>query len=196
MQSRAARARWRRRRAASDAGDGAARIRIPMRSTQSGEGRHQIDTAGVRNARGQRFDLRRRFHQTQTVAQPLHHGTANENASFQSVLGLVCQLPDHRRQQPMPRCHRLTADGHEQEATGPVGIFRKTAVEAGLPEERRLLVARHAGNRNRRAEQRRHRFAVDFAGRTDLRQQRARHVQQSQQIVIPLTSVDIIEHRP
>ena len=49
----------RRRRAARDADDRAARVRVPVRRAEAGERRHEVDAAGVGDARGERLDLRR-----------------------------------------------------------------------------------------------------------------------------------------
>jgi hypothetical protein len=48
----------------------------------------------------------------------------------------------------------LLAGVHQHEAAGAVGVLGQPGLEAGLAEQRALLVAGDAGDRDRRAEQR------------------------------------------
>ena len=54
-------------RAAGDAGDGAARERIPMRTAEAGEGGYDIHAAVVGHAGGERLDLRGVLHEAEAV---------------------------------------------------------------------------------------------------------------------------------
>ncbi len=84
---------------------------------------------------------------------------------------------------------------HQQETSGAIGVLGEARGEAGLPEQRRLLVARHAAHWNGRAEQLRLRFAEDAAGRAHLGQHFSRHAEQPQQLGVPAAGVDVVEHR-
>ena len=87
MLSSAARAMCARVDAARQADDGAARRGVPLRRAESGEGRHQVDVAGIGHAGGQGFDVGGAFDDAESVAQPLHRGAAHEHAAFERVAG-------------------------------------------------------------------------------------------------------------
>jgi hypothetical protein len=72
----------------------------------------------------------------------------------------------------------------EQERPGAVGALGLARLEAGLPEQRRLLVAQRAGDRH--AVQRPARLAVDLGRRADLGQHRARDADGLAQAVVPV----------
>ncbi|MNS73797.1 hypothetical protein D3C72_1072480 [compost metagenome] len=73
--------------ATGEAGDRAARVGIPVRCAQAGEGGHHHDTATVGHAFGKLLHLAAVFDGAQAVAQPLHYGAADEDAAFQRELG-------------------------------------------------------------------------------------------------------------
>ena len=81
----------------------------------------------------------------EAVAQPLHGGAAHEYAAFERVLA-GSAAPGHGREQAVPRGLRLAAGVHEREAAGAVGVLGHAGAEAGLAEQRRLLVAGDAGH--------------------------------------------------
>ena len=82
----------------------------------------------------------------------------------------------------------MRARVHQHEAARAVGVLRLAGLEAGLADERRLLVAQDAGDRHaaQRGDLRR---AVARARRHDARQQRARHVERREQLVVPIERV-------
>ena len=65
---------------------------------------------------------------------------------------------------------------------------------AALAEERRLLIAGDARERNVFQALRRAHFAVDFAGRTHSRHHRERDSKQVEEFVIPGAGVNVEEH--
>jgi hypothetical protein len=84
----------------------------------------------------------------------------------------------------------------QQEAAGTVGVLRHARLQAHLAEQRRLLVAGDAGNRDLLdAEHARH-LAVHLARQPHLRQHARRNIEQAQQLLVPLHRVDVEEHRP
>ncbi len=179
------------------ADDGAARERIPVRRAEPGE----------RRARSRHRRCRAResasastsaacANQSKAVAQPLHHGAADEHAPFEGVLGASVDLPGHRGHQPVSRRRRRRADVLQQEAAGAVGVLRHPRRAAHLAEERRLLVAGDPRDRHLPDAERGGRLAVDAARRAHLRQHRRRHAEQRQQLVVPLQRVDVEQHRP
>src|SRR3546814_9329478 len=52
-----------------------------------------------------------------------------------------------RGEEALDRLRALLAHVHEHERPGAVGVLGHAGLEAGLSEQRRLLVARHAGDR-------------------------------------------------
>jgi len=84
----------------------------------------------------------------QAVAQPLHHGTADENAAFERDMPVrpsVCAALV-----VSSRCRdvwKLLAGVHQHEAAGAIGVLGHAGREAGLAEQRALLVAGHAADR-------------------------------------------------
>ncbi len=97
---------------------------------------------------------------------------------------------------PGRRGHGLVAGVQQQEAARAVGDLDHAAARAGLPEERRLLVAGHAGDGHGGAEQRRVRLADDAAAVHDVGQQRARDAEERQELVVPGAGADVVEQRP
>ena len=173
------------------ADDHATSTGIPIRSAEANKGRHEVDAIGVVHRRHQLLDIRRRFDRLKTIAQPLHCGASHEHRSLKCVGGLAANLPRHRRQQALLRRHRLVAGVEQHEAAGAIGVLRRTSFEARLAEERRLLVAGIARDRDRRAKPLRVGVAIDLAGGLHFRQHLARHIQQFQQLVVPLHGVDV-----
>jgi hypothetical protein len=85
---------------------------------------------------------------------------------------------------------------HQHEAAGAIGVLDHARLEAGLAEQRRLLVTGDAGDRDRVVEEElRPGVRVHRAGVAHLRQHRARDVQQRQQVVIPVQRVDVEQQR-
>ncbi len=182
-------------RATRDAGHEAACVLVPVRRAEPGEGRDQVDAAGVRDGCRERLDVGRGLDQAQPVAQPLDHRAADEHAAFERVVGGVVAPPGDRRHQLMLRGHRFAADVHEHEATGAVRVLGEAAREAVLAEERRLLVPGDAGDRDGCAEDVGGGGPVDLGRRAHLRQDLARHVEQPEQFVVPRAGGDVVEHR-
>ena len=108
------------------------------------------------------------------VAQPLHHRAADEDAAFERVLGLAADLPGDGREQPVARRDRPLAGVLQQEAAGAVGVLRQPGRHAHLAEQRRLLIAGDAGDRDVADAERRRDAAVDLARRADLGQHAGR----------------------
>ena len=98
-------------------------------------------------------------------------------------------------EQAVARSDRLRAGVHQQEAAGAVGVLRHARLEAALPEGRGLLVAGHTGDRDRRAEQLGIGLAQHAARRLHLGQHRARHVEDLEQLVVPVEPVDVEQQR-
>ena len=73
-------------------------------------------------------------------------------AAFERVGAPAVELVGDGRQQAVARAHRHAAGIEQREAAGAVGRLDHAGLDAGLADRRRLLVARHAEHRDRRAE--------------------------------------------
>ncbi len=151
--------------------------RIPVRSAQPGERRHEHDALAGRHALRQRGGLGAAGDDAEAVAQPLHRGPADEDAALEGVGPPAVPLQGDRTHEPGRRCRRLLAGVQQQEAAGAVGDLDHAPARARLAEEGGLLVAGHAGDGDGRPEQRRVRLADDAAAVHHLGQQRARHAE-------------------
>ena len=129
--------------------------------------------------------------QLDAVAQPLHGRAGDEDAALHRVADLAVQAVADRGQQAVLRHHRGGAGVLDHEATGAIGALDHAGLEAGLADQRGLLVAGHAQHRDSGAEQ----FglgAAEIGGAVEhLRQQAARNVEQRQQLLVPLLAVDV-----
>ena len=84
------------RRPARHADDAAARVHIPVRRAEAGEGGHEIDTSRVRHALGKKVALMRGADQPQLVAQPLDGASGVEHAALKRVDRFSAEAPRHR----------------------------------------------------------------------------------------------------
>jgi len=83
----------------------------------------------------------------------------------------------------------------QHEAAGAVGVLRHAGAVAGLPEQRRLLIAGDAADDQRLAQDRLGQHAEGVRRWVDVRQDGARHAQQAQQLRVPIARVDVEQHR-
>ena len=170
------------------------RILIPMRRTQTDEGRHHVAAVGIRNGFSHRLRLRRVTNQAQLITQPLNSSAGYENRTFQRILHLAVYAPGNRRHQTIFAVHRLFAGVHQHKAACTIGVLRLTGSKAGLSEESALLVACCTGDRNLHLKQLGVSRTVNTARRLNLRQHRLRNAQHRQNFFIPLQRVNI-EHQ-
>ena len=180
--------------AARQARDGAARIGLPVGGAQSGEGRHHHHAARVGHALGQLLHLAAVLDGAQPVAQPLDHGAAHEDAAFQRIGRRSGGLCRSGGQQAVGGGLEHAARVHEHEAARAIGVLGHAGRKAGLAEEGALLVAGHAADGDLAAQHLGCRAAEIGGGRQHLGHQRARNLQQRQQIVVPLVGVDVEQH--
>ena len=76
-------------RAARNAADYAARVRVPMRRAEPGERRDDIDSARVGDAERDLLGLRGRLDHLELVAKPLYHRSAYKHAALENILRLL-----------------------------------------------------------------------------------------------------------
>ena len=131
----------------------------------------------------------------QSVAQPLHDRTADEDTALEGVVHLVADLPRHGRDQVVLREDGLLAAVHQQEAARAVGVLDHARLGAHLAEERGLLVAGDTRNGDLVGEDRGLGVSVDLARGLDLGHHRTRNAEQVEQLLVPIQRVDVEEHR-
>ncbi len=85
-------------RPAGDPRDGATSFGLPIWRAESHKGRHEMDPAGVAHAAGECLALRRRRDDPETVAQPLHRRTGDEDTPLERVGGLATGAASRGRQ--------------------------------------------------------------------------------------------------
>ena len=132
--------------AASDAGNAASSVLVPVGRAQTGESGDEIDSAAVGDRGGEFFDIFGGSDQAQAVAEPADDGATDENAPLQRIFPLSADLPGDGAEKLLKGGDGLIAGVHEHEAAGPISIFGKPAGEAGLAEESGLLVAGDSGD--------------------------------------------------
>ena len=143
---------------------------------------------------GQRLDLRGGLDQPEVVPEPLHQRAGHRDRALQRVhRGLPAQLVRHRGEQAVLRGDRTGAGVQQQEAPGAVGALGLAGGEAGLAEQRGLLVAQRG--RDRHPGQRPAPGPVGRQRRPDLRQHRRRQVEELQRPV-PGQGVDVHQQGP
>ena len=99
------------------------------------------------HARGQRLDVGRVVDDAEAVAQPLHGRAGHEDRSLERVGdGAAGELPADGGEQTVDGLGRLGAHVHQHERAGAVGVLGHARLEAGLAEQRRLLVAGDAAH--------------------------------------------------
>ena len=129
--------------------------------------------------------------QLDAITQPLQRRTGNKDAALHRVGDLAIQTVGHRGQQAVVRAHGLRPGVLHHEAAGAIGAFDHARLEAGLTDQRGLLVASHTHDRYGRTQ------PVSFTDPevtgaiADLRQQAARDVEQFEQLLIPLLAMDV-----
>ena len=181
-------------RAAGQAHDCAAAVHVPVRRAQARERRHQVHAARILDRIGDHLRLRSALNELHLIAQPLDHRAADKHAALQRVRRLAADAPGDGGHQAGLAGHRQLARVHEQEAARAVGVLHHAGLEAALAEQRRVLVARQRGHRNRAAEDLGIEHADHAGGIHHLGQHRARNVQRLQQHVVPVILVDVVEH--
>jgi len=178
-------------RIASQSRDHAACIVLPVRRVQPGERRHEVHAAVVVHRPGERLDLRALPDQSEIVADPLHQCARDRDAAFESVEGaLPLELIRDRGEQSEARLHRHFAHVHQQETAGAVGVLGLADLEAGLADERGLLVTEDARDRHSL-----HgfqvRLAVRLARRPDCGQHGAGDAERAEQVRVPVELLQV-----
>ena len=134
--------------ATGEAGDDAAGVRVPLRAAEPGERGDEGHSTAVGDRRGERADVGRRVDDPEAVAQPLDGGARDEGRALQCVgdgvtvrAGVGAEVPRHADDEAVGWWRSFGSGVGEYEAAGAVRDLHHAGVEAGLAEERRLLIA-------------------------------------------------------
>ena len=140
--------------------------------------------------------LRRGLEEPQPVTQPLDRRTRHEDRALERVRHLgVAARPGDRGHEPVHGRRPVGPDVDQHEGAGAVRVLRHARLEARLPEQGGLLVARDAAHRDPEPGGA---FRVGGAeapgAREHGRQARTRDAEQRGQLVRPLERVDVEHH--
>jgi hypothetical protein len=170
--------------------DDAAGLVTPVRCEQAGKRRDDVAAAVVLDRTRERLYLRRRADQPQPVAEPLHERAGDGDRALQGVHGwLVADLVADGGEQAVRRAGQLAAGIEEQEAAGAIRALGLSPAEAGLPEQRGLLVAQRG--RDAHAGQNPAGKAVCLGRWANLREHLAWHAEDRQQLVVPVQGREV-----
>jgi hypothetical protein len=175
-----------------EAHDRAAGVRIPVRRAEPGQRWDEVDAVVRAEVLRELLGLRGRVDDAEPVAQPLDRGPGDEDRRLERVVGVFAQPPGDRGQEAFGGLGGLRPRVEQDEASGAVGALRHPGAVAGLPEERRLLVARDAGDRDVAAELGRR--AIGFGRARDLRQRPWVDSEQPAEVGVPGEAVDVEQH--
>ena len=170
--------------------DDATGLVAPVRREQAGKRRDDVAAAVVIDRTRERLYLRRRADQPEPVAEPLHEGAGDGDRAFQGVHGgLVADLVADGGEQAVRRADQLVAGVEEQEAARAIRALGLSLGEAGLPEQRGLLVAQRG--RDAHAGQDPPGQAVCLGRWANLREHLAWHAEDGQQLVVPVQGREV-----
>ena len=142
----------------------------------------------------QRLGFSRRPDDAQAVAQPLHHGPGDEDRPFQRIGGQAGELIGDGGQHPVPALHHRRPGVHQGKTPRAIGRFHHAGLETGLPDRRRLLVARNPHDRDGRPEQRRVGLAEIGGAIAHLWQHRHGNVKEGADVGVPAPAADVVQH--
>src|SRR5690606_22247083 len=127
----------------------------PMRCAETDEAGHHVDVLLRIGRRGHRSCLGGGLEQLEAVAEPLYGCARNEDRAFERISRLTIEAEADGREQAVLRADQLSAGIQYGEAARAVRGFHHARIEASLTDQRRLLVAGNAPDRDCSSEQRR-----------------------------------------
>lgn len=170
---------------------------IPVRGPEPGEGRHDVNSAGRFGRHRHLLGLAGVLEELQAIAEPLDRGPGHEDTPLQGVVSLAVEAIGDRRQEAVIRQGWFQAGVHHDEGPGSVGVLDRALVIGGLAKERCLLVPGNPGNRDLDpVEGEVPGVAVDRRTLLDFRQDCPGDIEQVEDVLVPVESVDIEEHCP
>ncbi len=138
-------------------------------------------------------DLGGSLDDAQAVAKPLHGGSGDEDGALERVVGALDLASCHGGEQAVARNRGAMARVHQEEAARAVRVLGESGSVACLPEKRGLLVPGHARDRNAFGQAGAAGLAEDLAGEGHPGQDRARNVEDRQELIVPIEIVDVEE---
>ena len=171
--------------------DGGAGVRVPVRRAHADKGRNQGDAMAVGNPARQAVGVGGVDDDAEAVAQPRDGCTGDEDRAFQRIGDLAAEPVGGRGQQPVGGGDRGLARVEQEKAAGAVGRLGHAGCEAGLADERGLLVADHPADGQLAAEMLGRGHAEEGAGVADLREEGHGHAEQPAEIFVPSLPVDV-----
>ena len=182
-------------RASGNADDRPAGVHVPIRRTHARKGGHDIHSARIGNLPCIIFRIAAFREKAEFVPQPLDHGSADKDATFQRVFRtLAPERRGNRRQKSVFTDRPLISRIHQEKAARSVRIFRFPLFKAALSEQRRLLIARYSRDRYSHAAYVRR--SVNLSRTPHFGQHFARNIQNFQKLVVPFHRIDVEQHRP
>ena len=175
-----------------DPDDRAAGPRLPVRRAESHERGDEDHTASVGHLTRELLGLGGASDEPQAVAQPLQRSAGDEHAPLERVHRRARGAARHRHEQTMLGCRSLAAGVEEQECAGPIGVLRLARAPAALSEQRGLLVAGDAGDRQLSPQVLAAARAERTARRPDFGERMDGDLEEAQQVGIPGPRVDVV----
>ena len=179
--------------AAGDAEDGAASGLIPMGGTEADEGWNEINAGTIGDACGEGFDIGGAADDAKAIAKPLDDGAGDKDAALECVGGFIPDFPADGGEEIVLGRDRFVAGVEDHKSAGAVGVLEHAGLKTHLAEERGLLIASDAGDGDGGVEELVGGLAINFAGGADFRKQAAGDIEELEEFVIPLQSVNIKE---
>ena len=174
--------------------NGAPGVGIPVGSPQSRKGRNHIAAVGVVDLLGHVLGIHGGFDKPKLIPKPLDGGPGHKNGAFEGIVHLPIQPPSDGGHQPVPGENGGFSGVHQQKGTGSVGTLGIAGIKAGLSEEGCLLVTGSTGNGDGCAEKLGGSVPINPTGGNGLWEHGRRDIQQLQNLLIPLQSVDVEQH--
>ena len=170
-----------------------ARVHIPVGRTKSGKRRNNVHAAAVGQLFGEVLAVIRLVDEVQLIAQPLNDRPRHEHGALQSVLGRIAEAGRRdRSQQTVGGRDALASGVCQQETACSVCVLPFPRPEASLPEQRRLLIACDAADGQSCPHQ--VGVTVDLTAGTHLGQDAGGDIQNMQQLLVPATAPDVVQH--
>ena len=170
-------------------------MRIPVRSTEPRESRHQINPSTVAYPVGKFLNLGRGFDNAKSVSQPLDRRPAHEDAPLERVLQrTLSDLPGNGGQQTIRAGNRILSRELKEKATRPIGAFDQAGLGAKLPEESRLLVTNSTCDRYGDAKMCGICDSQTATARSNAGEDGSGEIEEREQLRIPIPFADVHQH--
>ncbi len=127
---------------------------IPVRRSQAGQRGHEVHPVVALQRRRERFGVGGDVDHPEPVAQPLDGRAGHEDRRLGRVGEPLADPPGDGGEQAVGGLGAAGSGVLQHERTRPVGVLAQPGIDAGLAEQRGLLVTGDARHRHRVAVQR------------------------------------------